>query len=449
MAALRLGAPGGRRRAPAWQRAARGGQRAALAHAPAGGVARARRVAAPARAARRAPGSTARDAATAPCRRARAAVVPLAGVLGRPPRTRWRGQAGCAQVVVVPFEKVQSVRLRQGPVERRLGLATVHMDTAGGLAGAGGVSRRLEADSSCGGSPTSPGTARRLGAERRPPHGRPVYSAHMADGPRAVILAAGEGARMRSALPKVLHPLAGRAPSTTSSTRAAPSPAGPRSSSSGPNVPTSWRRWGSVPSASSRPSPAAPVTRSASVPERLREDGEVLVLSGDVPLVRAGDTRPTHRPPPPQPGRRHAADGDAGQPARAGRVYRDPETGRVVRTVEERDLPPGAMAPPEVNAGVYVFDGARLWPRLAASATTTRRASTTCPTCSRCSVATSRRCSSSTPTRRSASTTAASSPPPRRCCAPGPRPAHGPQASPSRTPRRRTSTPPCGSAATR
>ncbi len=35
------------------------------------------------------------------------------------------------QVVVVPFEKVQSVRLRQGPVERLLGLATVHIDTAG------------------------------------------------------------------------------------------------------------------------------------------------------------------------------------------------------------------------------------------------------------------------------------------------------------------------------
>ena len=33
----------------------------------------------------------------------------------------------------------------------------------------------------------------------------------MADGSRAVILAAGEGTRMRSALPKVLHPLAGRA----------------------------------------------------------------------------------------------------------------------------------------------------------------------------------------------------------------------------------------------
>jgi putative membrane protein len=35
------------------------------------------------------------------------------------------------QVVVVPLEKVQSVRLHQGPVERWLRLATVHIDTAG------------------------------------------------------------------------------------------------------------------------------------------------------------------------------------------------------------------------------------------------------------------------------------------------------------------------------
>jgi putative membrane protein len=35
------------------------------------------------------------------------------------------------QVVVVPLEKVQSVRLRQGPLQRWLRLATVHIDTAG------------------------------------------------------------------------------------------------------------------------------------------------------------------------------------------------------------------------------------------------------------------------------------------------------------------------------
>ncbi|MGH7723197.1 MAG: PH domain-containing protein [Candidatus Dormibacteria bacterium] len=35
------------------------------------------------------------------------------------------------QVVVLPLEKVQSVRLRQGPLQRWLRLATVHIDTAG------------------------------------------------------------------------------------------------------------------------------------------------------------------------------------------------------------------------------------------------------------------------------------------------------------------------------
>src|SRR4029079_1457346 len=35
------------------------------------------------------------------------------------------------RLVVVPFARIQSVRLRQGPVQRRLGLASVHADTAG------------------------------------------------------------------------------------------------------------------------------------------------------------------------------------------------------------------------------------------------------------------------------------------------------------------------------
>jgi putative membrane protein len=35
------------------------------------------------------------------------------------------------EVVIVPLEKVQSVRLRQGPLQRWLRLATVHVDTAG------------------------------------------------------------------------------------------------------------------------------------------------------------------------------------------------------------------------------------------------------------------------------------------------------------------------------
>lgn len=37
------------------------------------------------------------------------------------------------QLVVVPYERIQSVRIVQGPIERRLGLASVHADTAGAL----------------------------------------------------------------------------------------------------------------------------------------------------------------------------------------------------------------------------------------------------------------------------------------------------------------------------
>src|ERR1700680_509380 len=45
---------------------------------------------------------------------------------------------------------------------------------------------------------------------RRPAPASPYTRKYMGDGPHAVILAAGQGKRMRSALPKVLHPLGGR-----------------------------------------------------------------------------------------------------------------------------------------------------------------------------------------------------------------------------------------------
>ncbi|MEU4400536.1 PH domain-containing protein [Micromonospora orduensis] len=73
-----------------------------------------------------------------------------------PPRTRWvhplgRGALGAGlfervfatrsglltrQVVIVPYARIQSVRVVQGPVQRWLGLATVHADTAGGAGAA-------------------------------------------------------------------------------------------------------------------------------------------------------------------------------------------------------------------------------------------------------------------------------------------------------------------------
>jgi bifunctional UDP-N-acetylglucosamine pyrophosphorylase/glucosamine-1-phosphate N-acetyltransferase len=93
--------------------------------------------------------------------------------------------------------------------------------------------------------------------------------------------------------------------------------------------------------------------------------GPILVLSGDVPLLRpatlarllahhtatrAAATLLTVVPP---------------NPKGLGRIQRDPRTRKVVAITEERDLPPGAAdAHRECNAGVYVFDAEALWPAL-------------------------------------------------------------------------------------
>jgi bifunctional UDP-N-acetylglucosamine pyrophosphorylase/glucosamine-1-phosphate N-acetyltransferase len=187
----------------------------------------------------------------------------------------------------------------------------------------------------------------------------------MADGPRAMILAAGEGTRMRSATPKVLHPLAGRALIDHVIDAALAVTGRPPVVVVGPGRADVVSAIGDRAECVEQPEPRGTGDALRSIPERLREAGEVLVLSGDVPLVRAqtlGRLIDHHRR------SRAAATLLTAMPANPrglGRVYRDPETGRVVRTIEERDLPPGAYAPPEVGAGVYVFNGSQLWPALA------------------------------------------------------------------------------------
>src|SRR5690606_37771737 len=47
------------------------------------------------------------------------------------------------RLVIVPYERIQSVRIRQGPLQRRLALATVFVDVAGG--GQPGIAPHLDA----------------------------------------------------------------------------------------------------------------------------------------------------------------------------------------------------------------------------------------------------------------------------------------------------------------
>ena len=185
----------------------------------------------------------------------------------------------------------------------------------------------------------------------------------MGDGPHAVILAAGQGKRMRSALPKVLHPVGGR-PLILSVIDAATEATG--------TTPILVIASGDIAVREAVGDGATCVEQEAprgtgdalrSVPESLRDPGPVLVVHGDAPLIRPETLQrllTAHAGSPRSCTLLVAAPPD---PTGLGRIIRDTE-GHVLRIVEEADLVPGELVPMECNAGVYVFTGAELWPAL-------------------------------------------------------------------------------------
>jgi bifunctional UDP-N-acetylglucosamine pyrophosphorylase/glucosamine-1-phosphate N-acetyltransferase len=186
----------------------------------------------------------------------------------------------------------------------------------------------------------------------------------MADAPRAVILAAGQGTRMRSARPKVLHPLAGRPLLLHVIEAAAVATGAPPVVVLGPGQPAVHEAVHGVARVAVQPEPRGTGDALRALPAELRDAGPVVVLYGDLPLVRAETIRGLLRA--------QAATGAAcvlltvvdEHAAGLGRVVRD-GSGRVARIVEERDLEGGGVPiPDECNAGVYVFSGRRLWPAL-------------------------------------------------------------------------------------
>jgi bifunctional UDP-N-acetylglucosamine pyrophosphorylase/glucosamine-1-phosphate N-acetyltransferase len=177
-----------------------------------------------------------------------------------------------------------------------------------------------------------------------------------------VILAAGEGKRMRSRRPKVLHRLCGR-PLIGYSLRIARA--------------LSDRIVLVVPpDADEVIATAGPGVRAVAQRERLGtghavlqarpecDSGTVLVLPGDMPLLTADtiERLVSH----------HATTGAAATlltatvdaPQGYGRVLR--QRGRVSRIVEERDATDDQRKVTEINAAVYCFDARRLWPALEA-----------------------------------------------------------------------------------
>jgi bifunctional UDP-N-acetylglucosamine pyrophosphorylase/glucosamine-1-phosphate N-acetyltransferase len=184
------------------------------------------------------------------------------------------------------------------------------------------------------------------------------------DGWVAVVLAAGRGARMRSALPKVLHPVAG-VPMVRLVCDALRSVgfgrvvvvAGPAheqvAEAAGPGVEIAVQ---DEPLGTGH---AALAARGVA-----GEAGHVLVLNGDLPLVTPRTLRETAE--------RHLATGAAltfttaylDDPAGYGRVIR--RNGRIDGVVDPAAGDAATRGEPEVDACVYAAEAAWLWPALAA-----------------------------------------------------------------------------------
>jgi bifunctional UDP-N-acetylglucosamine pyrophosphorylase/glucosamine-1-phosphate N-acetyltransferase len=186
----------------------------------------------------------------------------------------------------------------------------------------------------------------------------------------AVVLAAGLGTRMKSAVPKVLHPLCGR-----------------------PMLAYVLDAWASTVDGSTgarpiivfSPTVAAMIDVFAdravfALQDEPRGTGdavnaalavvpgdatEILILSGDVPLVTGADLDAVLQARRDDDAAIALASVFAADPAQLGRVVRG-EFGTVERIVEAKDATPEDLAGNETNAGIYAFDADWLRRRIGA-----------------------------------------------------------------------------------
>jgi bifunctional UDP-N-acetylglucosamine pyrophosphorylase/glucosamine-1-phosphate N-acetyltransferase len=179
-----------------------------------------------------------------------------------------------------------------------------------------------------------------------------------------VVLAAGQGKRMRSSLPKVLHPLAGR--SMVRHVLEAARAAGferrhvvvsPASADAVRAV------LGAAVSYVVQPEPRGTGDAAACAREAAGECDHVLVLNGDVPLITGETLARLARAHDAQSNDLTFLTAQADDAEEYGRVQRDAD-GRVLGVVEAPERGEASEGPAEINAGQYCFRAAWLWPRL-------------------------------------------------------------------------------------
>jgi bifunctional UDP-N-acetylglucosamine pyrophosphorylase / glucosamine-1-phosphate N-acetyltransferase len=175
--------------------------------------------------------------------------------------------------------------------------------------------------------------------------------------PTVVIMAAGQGTRMRSAVPKVLHPICGRALVAWPIEAAREAGAGRIAVVVSPDRDIS----GALPNGvESIPQPTADGTGGAlrAARELIASSETVLVLSGDVPLLGAEMIAALLAHHEEQGAAATVVTAILDDPGSYGRIVRD-EAGEVAAVVEAKgvgDASAEQLAIREINAGIYAFD---------------------------------------------------------------------------------------------
>jgi bifunctional UDP-N-acetylglucosamine pyrophosphorylase / glucosamine-1-phosphate N-acetyltransferase len=172
-----------------------------------------------------------------------------------------------------------------------------------------------------------------------------------------VVLAAGQGTRMKSSLPKVLHPIAGRPMvERVLDTANAVSPdtvtliVGHKAESVRAKLVTNHK----LAFALQEPQLGTAHALQQAEPLLTGRSGSLVLLSGDVPLLSPNTLKrllDTHR------GSGAAATvvtATVERPYGYGRIVRS--RGRIARIVEERDASPTQRQIKEINSGIYAFD---------------------------------------------------------------------------------------------
>jgi bifunctional UDP-N-acetylglucosamine pyrophosphorylase/glucosamine-1-phosphate N-acetyltransferase len=184
--------------------------------------------------------------------------------------------------------------------------------------------------------------------------------------PLVLVMAAGKGTRMRSSLPKMLHPVCGRAMVAWPILAARAAGAGRVAAIVSPGVDLSSGLPEDVETVE-QPEPDGTGGAIRAALPLIEASETVLVLSGDVPLLSAATIAGLLEAHVASPAAATMLTIELDDPASYGRVIRT-GSGDVERVVEAKaagDADPEQLAIREINAGTYAFDAAPLAAALA------------------------------------------------------------------------------------